>query len=95
MSFPPELPTVSESGVPGYEATLWWGIFAPSRTPKDVIGRINGEINKTLTSAEMKKVFTDFGAEPGPTTPEAFSSFVKSEIAKWTKVVKAANIKPE
>jgi tripartite-type tricarboxylate transporter receptor subunit TctC len=94
-SFAPELPTVAESGVPGYEATLWWGIFAPSKTPKDVIGRLNGEINKTLGSADMKKVFVDFGAEPEPTTPEAFSSFVKAEIAKWSKVVKDAGIKPE
>ena len=94
-SFAPELPTVAESGVPGYEATLWWGIFAPSKTPKDVLGRLNGEINKTLGSADMKKVFVDFGAEPEPTTPEAFSNFVKAEIAKWTKVVKTANIKPE
>jgi tripartite-type tricarboxylate transporter receptor subunit TctC len=94
-SFAPELPTVAESGVPGYEATLWWGIFAPSKTPKDVIGRLNGEINKTLTSADMKKVFVDFGAEPEPTTPDAFSSFVRAEIAKWTKVVKSANIKAE
>lgn len=94
-SFMPELPTIAESGVPGYEASLWWGIFAPSKTPKPVIDRLNGEIHKAMASPELKKTFTEFGAEPSPTTPEAFTSMVKKEIAKWTKVVKDANIKPE
>jgi tripartite-type tricarboxylate transporter receptor subunit TctC len=94
-SFAPELPTVAESGVPGYEATLWWGIFAPSKTPKPVIDRLNAEIHKAIATPDMKKVFTDFGAEPDPTTPEAFSAYVKSEIAKWTGVVKSAGIKAE
>jgi tripartite-type tricarboxylate transporter receptor subunit TctC len=94
-TFMPELPTVAESGVPGYEATLWWGIFAPSKTPKPIVDRLNGEIHKVLASPEMKKTFVDFGAEPTPTTPEVFTAFVKKEIAKWTKVVKDANIKPE
>ena len=94
-SFAPELPTVAESGVPGYEATLWWGIFAPSKTPKPVIDRLNAEIHKAMATPDMKKVFTDFGAEPDPTTPDEFSSFVKKEIAKWTGVVKAAGIKEE
>jgi tripartite-type tricarboxylate transporter receptor subunit TctC len=94
-SFMPDLPTVAESGVPGYEATLWWGIFAPAKTPKPVLDRLNGEIRKALASAEMKKLFVDFGAEPSPTTPEAFSAYVRSEIAKWTKVVKSAGIKAE
>ena len=94
-TFMPELPTVSESGVPGYEASLWWGIFAPSKTPKPIIERLNGEIHKAMATTEMKKVFSDFGAEPSPTTPDAFSAMVKKEIAKWSKVVKDANIKPE
>jgi tripartite-type tricarboxylate transporter receptor subunit TctC len=94
-TFMPELPTVAESGVPGYEATLWWGIFAPSKTPKPIVDRLNGEIHKAMATAEMKKTFADFGAEPAPTTPEVFTGFVKSEIAKWTKVVKEANIRAE
>jgi tripartite-type tricarboxylate transporter receptor subunit TctC len=94
-TFLPELPTVSESGVPGYEATLWWGIFAPSKTPRPVIDRLNGEIHKAMATTDMKKVFADFGAEPAPTTPDAFSGMVKKEIAKWSKVVKDANIRPE
>jgi tripartite-type tricarboxylate transporter receptor subunit TctC len=94
-TFIPELPTIAESGVPGYEASLWWGIFAPSKTPRPVVERLNGEIHKAMATPDMKKVFTEFGAEPSPTTPEAFSAMVKKEIAKWTKVVKEANIKPE
>jgi tripartite-type tricarboxylate transporter receptor subunit TctC len=94
-TFMPELPTIAESGVPGYEATLWWGIFAPSKTPKPIIDRLNSEIHKAMASPEMKKTFSDFGAEPAPTTPEAFTSMVRKEIVKWAKVVKDANIKPE
>ena len=94
-SFMPNLPTISESGVPGYEATLWWGIFAPSKTPKPVVDRLNSEIHKAMASPEMKKMFSEFGAEPAPMTPEAFTAFVRKEIDRWTKVVKAANIKAE
>jgi tripartite-type tricarboxylate transporter receptor subunit TctC len=95
VSFAPELPTIAESGVPGYEATLWWGMFAPSKTPKPIIDRLNSEIHKAMASPEMKKLYVEFGAEPAPTTPEAFTAMVKKEIAKWSKVVKDANIKPE
>ncbi|MES2562322.1 MAG: tripartite tricarboxylate transporter substrate binding protein [Pseudomonadota bacterium] len=91
----PDLPTIAESGVPGYEASLWWGLFAPSKTPKPVIDRLNSEIHKTMATDDMKKVFVDFGAEPAPTTPEVFSAMVKKEIAKWSAVVKTANIRPE
>ncbi|MDP2242138.1 MAG: tripartite tricarboxylate transporter substrate binding protein [Burkholderiales bacterium] len=94
-TFMPELPTVAESGVPGYDVSLWWGVFAPARTPKPVIDRLNAEIRKALATDAMKKHFADFGAEPSPMTPEAFSATVKSEIAKWSKVIRDANIKPE
>lgn len=94
-SFMPELATVAESGVPGYDVSLWWGVFAPVKTPKPVIDRLNAEIRKALATDAMKKQFADFGAEPSPMTPEAFSALVKSEIAQWRKVIKDANIKPE
>ncbi len=94
-SFMPELPTVTESGVPGYDVSLWWGVFAPAKTPKPVIDRLNAEIRKALATDAMKKQFADFGAEPSPMTPEAFSALVKNEIAQWRKVIKDANIKPE
>jgi len=94
-SFVPEIPTLAEQGVPGYDVSLWWGVFAAAKTPKHVMDRLNGEIRKALAADNMKKLFSDFGAEPAPTTPEAFSALVKTEIANWSKVVKAANIKPE
>ena len=94
-SFMPELPTIAESGVPGYEASLWWGIFAPAKTPKPVLDRLSDEIHKAMATPEMKRVFVDFGAEPAPSTPEAFSGMVRNEIAKWSKVVRDAHIKPE
>ncbi|MFN7086050.1 MAG: Bug family tripartite tricarboxylate transporter substrate binding protein [Burkholderiales bacterium] len=94
-SFVPGLPTVAESGVPGYDVSLWWGVFAPARTPRPVIDRLNAEIHKALATDAMKKHFADFGAEPAPMTPEAFSATVKAEIAKWGKVIREAGIKPE
>jgi tripartite-type tricarboxylate transporter receptor subunit TctC len=94
-SFLPNLPTIAESGLPGYDVSLWWGIFAPVKTPRPVVDRFNAEINKILATEEMKKRFADFGAEPTPTTPEAFTAMFKAEIAKWSKVVRDANIKAE
>jgi tripartite-type tricarboxylate transporter receptor subunit TctC len=94
-SFMPELPTVAESGVPGYDVSLWWGVFAPAKTPKAVVDRLNTEIRKALATDMMKKHFADFGAEAAPMTPEAFSAKVKSEIAKWRKVIQDGNIKAE
>jgi len=94
-SFVPDLPTIAEGGVPGYDVSLWWGIFAPAKTPKAVVDRINAETHKALAAEEMKKRFAAFGAEPSPMTSDAFSGVVKGEIAKWSKVIKDANIKPE
>lgn len=93
-AFKPEIPAIAES-VPGYDNELWWGVFTASKTPKPVIDKLNAEIRKILGTEEMKKRFAEFGAEPAPTTPEAFSSIVKGEIAKWSKVIKDANIKAE
>jgi tripartite-type tricarboxylate transporter receptor subunit TctC len=93
-SFMPEMPAIAET-VPGYDNELWWGVFTTAKTPKAVIDRLNAEIHKVLASDDMKKRFADFGAEPSPTTPEAFNAMIKSEIAKWSKVIKDANIKPE
>lgn len=94
-AFMPELPTVAESGVPGYDVSLWWGVFAPAKTPKPVVDRLNAEIHKALATAAMKKHFADFGAEAAPMTSDAFSAKVREEIAKWRKVIQSANIKPE
>ena len=93
-SFIPELPAVAET-VPGYDNELWWGIFAPAKTPKATLDRLAQEIHKTLATDDMKKRFADFGAEPSPTTPDGLSTLVKNEIAKWSKVVKDAQIKAD
>jgi len=92
----PELPTVAEAGVPGYEAGQWWGIFAPAKTPKDIVAKLYDEIQKILVAEEVKSRFVAQGAEPVlGMTPDAFSATVKNEIAKWSKVVKERNIKPQ
>lgn len=93
-SFMPEIPAIGET-VPGYDNDLWWGIFTASKTPRPVIDRLNAEIHKILATDEMKKRFSEFGAEQAPSTPDAFTAMVKNEIAKWGKVIKASNIKAE
>lgn len=94
-SFMPELPTVAESGVPGYDVSLWWGVFAPAKTAKPVMDRLNSEIHKAMSSDPMKKLFAEFGAEAAPMTPEAFTAKFKTEIGNWRKVIQAAGIKAE
>ena len=94
-AFMPQLPTVAEAGVPGYDVSLWWGVFAPAKTPRPVIERLNAEMHKALGSDAMKKHFADFGAEPAPMTPDAFSAKVRTEIANWRKVIQSANIKAD
>ncbi len=90
-----DLPTISESGVKGYEVTGWLAIWAPARTPKDIVGKLNTDINKILQQPDILRVFADNGSEPGGGSPERLGNHVKSEIAKWGAVVKAANIKVE
>ena len=91
----PDVPTISEAGVPGYEATNWWGIVAPAGTPKPVIDRLHQELVVILKTAETKKRFESEGGEAVPMAPEEFGRFIVSETAKWAKVVKEAGIKPE
>ena len=89
----PDLPTVAEAGVPGYEFTGWWGMVVPSRTPQPVIGKLNGELVRILGQAEVRDRLVREGAEPASTTPEAFAAYMRSEVAKWSKVIKTANIR--
>ncbi|MCE9640745.1 MAG: tripartite tricarboxylate transporter substrate binding protein [Betaproteobacteria bacterium] len=91
----PELPTVAESGVPGYEVTAWYGVSAPAKTPRAIIDRLNGEIARALNSPDLKDRLTSQGADPIHQTPEQYTAFVQSEIAKWGKVIQAAGIKGE
>jgi tripartite-type tricarboxylate transporter receptor subunit TctC len=89
----PELPTVAEAGLPGYEATSWNGVFAPAGTPKEIVDKLNRELNAILQSPDTRKYFADQGGEAGGGTPEQLGAFVKSEIAKWAKVVKESGAK--
>jgi len=91
----PDVPTISEAGVPGYEATNWWGIVAPAGTPRPVIERLHRELSVILASAETKKRFETEGGEAAQMSPEEFGRFIASETVKWAKVVKEAGIKPE
>jgi len=91
----PDVPTISEAGVPGYEATNWWGIVAPAGTPRPVIERLHKELTVILASAETKKRFETEGGETAQMSSEEFGRFISAEIVKWAKVVKDAGIKPE
>jgi tripartite-type tricarboxylate transporter receptor subunit TctC len=84
----PDVPTVAEAGVPGYEATSWFGLLAPAGTPADVVARLNGAIVKALADPEVQKKLAEQGAETHGEKPEQFAAFIQSETAKWGKVVK-------
>ncbi|HWI12725.1 MAG TPA: tripartite tricarboxylate transporter substrate binding protein [Burkholderiales bacterium] len=94
-SFMPELPTIAESGVPGYVAEFWWGIAAPAKTPPEVVSRLAAELSKALQSADVKQRFAAEGAEPATMSREPFTKFVSNEITRWRKVAQESNIKPE
>ena len=91
----PKVPTISEAGVPGYEATNWWGIVAPAGTPKPVIDRLHSELSAVLATNETRKRFENEGGEAVQMSSEDFGKFIVAETAKWAKVVKDAGIKPE
>jgi len=89
----PDVPTMQEAGVPGFEATAWFGIVAPKGTPKEIITRINSEVNRALETPEVKEKMLRQGAVATPRTPEQFGEFIRNEVAKWSKVVKASGAK--
>lgn len=91
----PDVPTISEAGVPGYEAYNWWGIVAPAGTPVAVTQRLHGEISQIIVSQEVQKWFTTEGAEAVNMAPEEFRKWILAEMNKWGKVVKQAGIKAE
>ncbi|MGZ5258620.1 MAG: tripartite tricarboxylate transporter substrate-binding protein, partial [Burkholderiales bacterium] len=88
----PDVPTFDESGVKGYEATTWFGLLAPAKTPKDIVARLNVEVDKALKSPDIKERFMNDGLEPMGGSAEAFSKFMRAEIDKYAKVIKAADI---
>jgi len=91
----PDIPTVAESGVPGYEVTTFYGVSAPARTPRPIIERLHSEIVRALNSPDVRERLQGLGADPVGNTPEQYTAFMQNEIAKWTKVIHAAGIKGE
>lgn len=91
----PDIPTVAESGVPGFQYVTWYAFMAHAGVPKDIIAKINAETVKSLNDPEMSKRFSSQGAEPAPTTPEELGKFMRKEFEDWVRVIKAANIKLE
>jgi len=90
----PDIPTVAEAALPGFEAETWWGIVAPAGTPHAVLAKLNAAALKALADDDTKKRFADLGMTNGGSSPEELDAYIKSEIAKWSKVIKDANIQP-
>jgi len=91
----PEVPTMAESGLAGFEVNSWSGILAPAGMPPDIITRLHGEIARTLRQRETRDRLYSFGAEPIDNTPAEFAAYINSEITKWAKVIKGAGIRIE
>jgi tripartite-type tricarboxylate transporter receptor subunit TctC len=91
----PEMPTISEAGLPGYELVNWYAVVAPAATPHAIVTRLNREIETALAVAEVKRRFLELAADPQGSTPEQLAAYTRGELAKWSRVVKAAGIKPE
>jgi len=88
----PDLPTIAESGVPGYEAITWYGVLTPRGTPQPIISLLNGEIVTLLKNNDFRERLANMGVEPVISTPPQFSAFLRDEVAKWTRVIKDAGI---
>jgi len=91
----PEVPTLAEAGLPGYEATLWYGLFAPAGTARENVARLSGEVVAILALTDVRESLKQQGAEPAGNSPEEFAAFVKSEIAKWAEVVKTSGARAD
>ena len=91
----PDLPTVAEAGVTNFAFDPWFGLLAPGKTPKPVLIKLNGEITRILELPEIRGRLLALGADPAPTTPEGFDRYIRDEVAKFSKIVREAGIKPE
>jgi tripartite-type tricarboxylate transporter receptor subunit TctC len=91
----PDVPTVAEAGVPGYEATIWLGVMAPTGTPKAIVELLNGEIGKVLQRPDVRQAWARQGAEPMPMNPTQFEEFLRQDIEKWANVVKISGAKAD
>jgi tripartite-type tricarboxylate transporter receptor subunit TctC len=88
----PELPTVEEAGVKGYQASTWFGLFAPAGTPNSIVQKLAAETQRTLQSADVRERLLGLGAQPIGSSPEEFARFARDEVAKWAKVIRSANV---
>ena len=93
MAVAPELPPISEAGLPGYEVSVWYGVLAPAGTPTAAVSRLHTEISKIVQLQEIKDRWAGLGAEPLHNTPEQFAAFLKADVSKWAKVVREASVK--
>jgi len=91
----PDVPTIAESGLPGYEVTNWYGVMAPAGVPKDVLTKIHADVERALKQKDVQQRFEAEGGDPTPTTPEQFAAFIKNEVVKWGKAVKESGAKVE
>lgn len=91
----PDMPTMSEAGIKGYDTSTWGGLLAPAGTPKDVLAKLNAEVNKALASADVREKLAAAGIEPAGGTSQAFAEFIGSEMQRWGQVAKAAGVQPE
>jgi tripartite-type tricarboxylate transporter receptor subunit TctC len=91
----PEVPTVAESGVPGYEYTTWYGIFAPRKTPAPIVAKLNAEIVRMLADPQVSQRFQSQGGDPASSTPAELTAYMKAETARWQRVIKTAGIRIE
>jgi tripartite-type tricarboxylate transporter receptor subunit TctC len=89
----PELPTISEAALPGYEAVTWWGLLAPARTPREIVNKVQGDVAKILQAPDTREKLAREGVSPAGTTPEQFAGMIEKEMVTLGKVVKAANVK--
>ena len=91
----PDLPTVSESGLPGYEAVGWFGLLAPAATPRPVVEKLSADANRALADPDVRSRMQALGADPGGNAPEEFARFIRDDMAKWAKLMRDAGIKPD
>jgi tripartite-type tricarboxylate transporter receptor subunit TctC len=89
----PGLPTISESGIPGYSAVGWFGIFAPSKTPSNIVSKISADIDRVLKTPQVRKEMLDRGIEPSGGTSEEFAELIKADQQKWSRLIQDKNIK--
>ena len=91
----PDVPTIAESGLPGYEATTWYGMLAPARTPSAIVNKLNSEMSEVLKISDIREKLLAQGLEPVGNTPDEFGAIIAAELVKWKKVVTAAGVKAE